>query len=388
MREWQVGDPMGTGEDLGVPDIPYMDYLREKGDDSSYDGYYGGYESLEDEYIEGFGSYEAYFRKASGLKNQGDYENAIRYFNKALDYRYEEEAKLEIFECYKKLGQIGNASQVLYDLGFHFNDNDFDKAEKYFKECYALNNNHPDVLWQLALLYKDSGRYKEAIECFEKNIEKKGFCHDASPWHIAHCYNGLKDYKNELKWLDRCLDKNYILQDVNFKYRCLKNLYGNARAIRFYEDSVDYFLTHNGANGRHNDADALKVLETLKKIKPTVAAYEIKSDKILKSHKNSYDILDNFGETFMHFRKTEEIWFLGDYTDNDFALFISYYCKISSITQEEFFDWYSSLNDDDIYFIYDYFGYVSPEKWEHVLCTDRWFNGMYSYVIKRKNGHE
>ena len=28
MREWQVGDPVGDGNDIGVPDIPYMDYLK------------------------------------------------------------------------------------------------------------------------------------------------------------------------------------------------------------------------------------------------------------------------------------------------------------------------------------------------------------------------
>lgn len=33
MREWQVGDPAGDGSDIGVPDIPYMGYLKEDGDD-------------------------------------------------------------------------------------------------------------------------------------------------------------------------------------------------------------------------------------------------------------------------------------------------------------------------------------------------------------------
>lgn len=30
MREWQAGDPIGDGNDIGVPDIPYMDYLKGK----------------------------------------------------------------------------------------------------------------------------------------------------------------------------------------------------------------------------------------------------------------------------------------------------------------------------------------------------------------------
>lgn len=28
MREWQVGDPIGEGNDIGVPDTKYMGYLK------------------------------------------------------------------------------------------------------------------------------------------------------------------------------------------------------------------------------------------------------------------------------------------------------------------------------------------------------------------------
>ena len=34
MREWQVGDPVGDGNDIGVPDTRYMGYLK---DDESYE---------------------------------------------------------------------------------------------------------------------------------------------------------------------------------------------------------------------------------------------------------------------------------------------------------------------------------------------------------------
>ena len=30
MREWQVGDPVGDGNDIGVPDTKYMGYLKYK----------------------------------------------------------------------------------------------------------------------------------------------------------------------------------------------------------------------------------------------------------------------------------------------------------------------------------------------------------------------
>ena len=35
MREWQVGDPTGDGNDIGVPDVKYMDYLKNKDDDAA-----------------------------------------------------------------------------------------------------------------------------------------------------------------------------------------------------------------------------------------------------------------------------------------------------------------------------------------------------------------
>lgn len=43
MREWQVGDPVGDGNDIGVPDTKYMDYLknnqRNEWADALYDAY-------------------------------------------------------------------------------------------------------------------------------------------------------------------------------------------------------------------------------------------------------------------------------------------------------------------------------------------------------------
>ena len=34
MREWQVGDLIGDGNDIGVPDVKYMDYLKNKDNDA------------------------------------------------------------------------------------------------------------------------------------------------------------------------------------------------------------------------------------------------------------------------------------------------------------------------------------------------------------------
>ena len=33
MRDWQVGDPVGDGNDIGVPDTRYMGYLKDDEED-------------------------------------------------------------------------------------------------------------------------------------------------------------------------------------------------------------------------------------------------------------------------------------------------------------------------------------------------------------------
>ena len=55
MREWQVGDPAGDGNDIGVPDIKYMGYLKEDEDDEDgpvedfrfcFNQFHGGYRAM------------------------------------------------------------------------------------------------------------------------------------------------------------------------------------------------------------------------------------------------------------------------------------------------------------------------------------------------------
>ena len=49
MREWQVGDPIGEGNDIGVPDTKYMGYLKDKGGTDSCSNSISKSKKLQDE---------------------------------------------------------------------------------------------------------------------------------------------------------------------------------------------------------------------------------------------------------------------------------------------------------------------------------------------------
>ena len=38
MRMWEPGDPIEGGNDTGIPDVKYFDYLKDKSDDNDYRG--------------------------------------------------------------------------------------------------------------------------------------------------------------------------------------------------------------------------------------------------------------------------------------------------------------------------------------------------------------
>ena len=86
MREWQVGDPVGDGNDIGVPDTRYMDYLRQRDRDSSG--------NLVDEF-------------------KSDYSNSMDFFK----LHHEEDAFMMLesaFRIYMKMDD-NQKSQVLYN---------------------------------------------------------------------------------------------------------------------------------------------------------------------------------------------------------------------------------------------------------------------------------
>jgi tetratricopeptide (TPR) repeat protein len=74
MREWQVGDPIGDGNDIGVPDVPYMDYLKKHD--------YGKTERRN----KNVGKSELFLDEALRLKKEGKFYDALAFINAAIAY--------------------------------------------------------------------------------------------------------------------------------------------------------------------------------------------------------------------------------------------------------------------------------------------------------------
>ncbi len=75
MREWQVGDPIGDGNDIGVPDIPHMSYLKDNDESSK--------EDIADDFKHDINNARDYY-------NMKNYENAFFY----LEYAFRTYAKM------------------------------------------------------------------------------------------------------------------------------------------------------------------------------------------------------------------------------------------------------------------------------------------------------
>mgnify|MGYP006377686473 CR=1 FL=1 len=136
MREWQVGDPIGDGNDIGVPDIPYLDYLKDRDDDYQE---YGGrdYSSVTHDY-------EYCIKRAREFADMEEYYKAINYYDLALENSYhDEDALIGKAECLEKLGEKIEAGACYAILG---NSKDFHDEEelaiKYYKKAMKIYNSH------------------------------------------------------------------------------------------------------------------------------------------------------------------------------------------------------------------------------------------------------
>ena len=138
MREWQVGDNIGDGNDIGVPDIPYMGYLKDKD------------KKFNNDIVEDF---KLYINNARDFYNMKEYETAFYY----LDYA---------FRSYVKMNN-SEKSRVRYN---------------------------PDQNWIIELccqIFNNHGKYQlEAIDFIIKNKYPFKLCEDCDciyPINYNYC---------------------------------------------------------------------------------------------------------------------------------------------------------------------------------------------------------
>ena len=198
MDEWHVGDPIGFGNDIGAPEVPYMSYGPRSKDEEAREYYvetpeekekrrkknvsetlsdeawrlnlkrrYSEALTLIDLAIENDGDNDENWNvKGIILNNKGDFEESVSCYNRALEL--------------KPSGNVirHNKAMCLYDNAYHlFNNNDLDGAlakVNHALEVFAKSENmkKADEAYDLkAQILTINGEYGPAFDCYKKALE-------------------------------------------------------------------------------------------------------------------------------------------------------------------------------------------------------------------------
>jgi len=187
-------------------------------------------------------SYKAYLNRATLLKDEKNYPQAIEYFSEAIRlnpqlgndayvYRgniYFEQKKYDLaFEDYKKAHAIKQSDfTVLHNIGVVYSfRNQYDSALKYYNLCLEQNAAYKPAYNSRGVLYMNREKYAEAIVDFENYLrfEPKA----ANMYNIiGTCYRYWLKQDSSLKYINKAieLDPNphYIL-NRGMTYGALNN---------------------------------------------------------------------------------------------------------------------------------------------------------------------
>lgn len=237
MRMWEAGAPIEGGNEIGIPDVDYFDYLKERSDD--YESRSSHSDRNHDSKLERIIPYDELLKEAEKSFDLGIYHVALNYYNQALNRRYSEEAAFGKAQCLEKFGNFDEASQLYYDLGDrnYWHGGDKNAAVEYYKKSIQCNPNNEETLEDLAYTLRNFKRYDEALEYYSRVKSK-----DVG-WSMAICYMGLKQYENALPLLDKYVEEcPYCDGHLDEKYECLIGLNRKDEAVRLWKHHIDFLI--------------------------------------------------------------------------------------------------------------------------------------------------
>lgn len=283
MKEWEVGDPIGMGNDAGVPDIPYMGYLNNGSCDddeppANYDYQdYGGYNRKKDDKKKEAPkgpSFKDYLDKARKFSKDGNYSTAVKYYDLALNKSpSNHDALLEKAMCLEKLGKKHEASQCYFDSS-HFgvyssHEDEVMMAVKYLKKAIELNPDNDEALSELGLGLSRLKRYSEAISYYKRVTDEN------VDWHMANCYMKLNQYQDAIGLLENCLKEKPLRGDwLCQKCECLFKVGRKDEAIAEFKSFIDSLVSD------YNYDKAIYMIDDLSK--------RIGDDDFFKGEKEEY----------------------------------------------------------------------------------------------------
>ena len=326
MREWQVGDPIGDGNDLGVPDIEYLDYLRDKSDDDEpYERGGSSYSSGKRTY-----SYDECIENAKRLSGKGKYMEAIVYYDLALDMVYHDEVALNgKAECLCKIGAVYEASQCYSDLGFKytFSRGEEEIAIRYYKKCLELNPDNDEALDYLGYSLKELERYSEALTYY-KRVKTKDV-----DLEMAWCYMGLKEYELAIPLLDKKLKESPHADDwLDHKCECLIELDRKSEAIACYKQFIDMLMDEECYER------ALERLDLLSKTIPDDPFIEERRERCI----NDKVSLEIRLQAVLNAIASHHMYNPKGLDENDLRGFIEYVSEKSGESIEDILRWYTT----------------------------------------------
>ena len=328
LRMWEAGAPIEGGNEIGIPDVDYFDYLK----DRTYD--YEPSSTNEDrEYDskpERIMPYDELLKEAKKSFDMGIYQAALNYYSQALDRRYSEEARCGKAKCLEKLGNTDEASQLYYDVANsnYWHGGDKDLAIEYYKKSIQCNANNDDALEDLAYALRNFKRYGEALNYY-KRVKNKDV-----GWPMAICYMGLKQYENAIPLLNKYVEEcPYCDSHLDEKYECLIGLNRKNEAIKLWKDFID-FLIENECYER-----ALKRLELLSKNTNDETIFiDDRWDKCLKEKER----LETRFMAISNIMSQYHMYNPNGLDENDLKGFIKFVCEESGESVDDIIRWYTT----------------------------------------------
>lgn len=309
MREWQVGDPIGDGNDIGVPDIKYMGYLK-----NNDNGRRNNNPSSVD-----IDKSTRFQEEAVKLWEENKLSDALSFINSAIHYNPDDDENWNV------------KGIILWDMA----EMDSDK----FYEAYKCFNN--------ALLIKPDGK-----------ILKKNKAKCINDW--ARYYYDIKDYDLAMSKIDESLslieDKtaDYYATALNLKSCIYSSKFDYEKALKYINKALkispnDEIMQQNRENilntGNVNDEDSFcGVAEYNLKLgnseKASKYYYDLgfkfenrgsEKEKAVKYYKKAIDINPNFNEALIHLGHTLKD--LGRYREA-----ITYFERANTLDDDEVWD--------------------------------------------------
>lgn len=147
MDEWHVGDPADWGDHVGVPDIPYMGYLRDNEDEEQRPNRVSKAHQLRVE--------------AWALRENGQYQDALNVINRALEYS-------------RHWKVLNVKAIILEDMGR------YDEALRYYDlalgntDAQYIKDNKARLLERMAWQDKYSQDYQSALDKLNQALKLTG----------------------------------------------------------------------------------------------------------------------------------------------------------------------------------------------------------------------